>query len=244
MKFDFILNVTKNYFRNRLIVIFTNCQIVIQVIQCFKKQFDQYLLQILIRRIEKYDWKIHIHWIFAYVEISSNKTFNTIIKKIIEWKQSNRDFFVFVSINSKIFISTIKNEIRIRAKITRIKIWRIIFIEKIIHRIIKKLIKNVLKKFNKITRFENAIIIQTRTNKIELKDYLYKIKTIEFSKCSCEIRKQMMHHTLLKCSKFDELRKKMWADKREMNLTTFLNIFELTIKIFKYFFCDERIVTI
>ncbi len=61
MKLDFVLNVIENHFKDRLIVIFTNCQIVIRVIQCFKKQFDQYLLQTLIRKIEFCDREIHIH---------------------------------------------------------------------------------------------------------------------------------------------------------------------------------------
>jgi hypothetical protein len=40
MRLDFVLNVTKIYLRNRFIVIFTNCQTAIRVIQCLKKQFD------------------------------------------------------------------------------------------------------------------------------------------------------------------------------------------------------------
>jgi hypothetical protein len=73
--------------------------------------------------------------------------------------------------------------------------------------------KNSSKMFSrsskKMTRFGNAIIVQIRTNKIELKNYFHKIKTIEFFKYSCEIRRQTMHHTLLKCSKHDDFRKKM-----------------------------------
>jgi hypothetical protein len=40
MKLDFALNVIENHLRNRLIVIFSNFQIAIRVIQSFKKQFD------------------------------------------------------------------------------------------------------------------------------------------------------------------------------------------------------------
>ncbi len=61
MKLDLVLNVIENRFKDRFIVIFTNCQIAIRVIQCLKKQSDQYLLQILIRRIEHSDREIHIH---------------------------------------------------------------------------------------------------------------------------------------------------------------------------------------
>jgi hypothetical protein len=242
IKFDFILNVAENHFRDRFIAIFTNCQAAIRAIQCFKKQFDQYLLQTLIRRIEQCDREIHIHWILAHVEVFDNEAVDIIVKKIIEWRQSNRDSLTFVTVNSKIFISAIRSEIRIRAKIEWIETWRIIIIERIIHRIIKKLIKNVLKKFKKMTRSKNAIIVQIRTNKIELKNYFHKIKTIEFSRCSCEVRRQTMHHTLLKSSKFDDLRKKMWTNKRETNLLTLLNILELIVKVFKYLFATNKLL--
>jgi hypothetical protein len=119
VKFDLALNITKNHFRNRFIVIFTNCQIVIRVIQCFKKQFDQYLLQTLTRKIEKCDREIHIHWILAHVEILDNEAVNITVKEIIEWRQlnANRDSLIFVIVNSKMLISAIKSEIRTRAKI-------------------------------------------------------------------------------------------------------------------------------
>jgi hypothetical protein len=61
VKLDLVLNVIENHLRDRFIVIFTDCQIAIRVIQCFKKQSDQYLLQILARRIEHCDREIHIH---------------------------------------------------------------------------------------------------------------------------------------------------------------------------------------
>jgi hypothetical protein len=234
VKLDFVLNVAENHLKDRSIVIFTNCQIAIRVIQCFKKQSDQYLLQILIRRIEHCDREIHIHWISIHVEIFDNEAIDIVVKEIIEWRQSNEDSLILVIVNSKILISAIKNEIRIRAKTEWIEIWRIIIIERITHRIIKKFIKNVLKKIKKMTRLENAVIVQIRTNKIELKNYLHKIKTIESSRCFCEVRRQMMHHTLLKCSKFDDLWKKMWVNKRETNLMILLDTFELIVKIFKY----------
>jgi hypothetical protein len=242
MKFDFALNVAENHLRDRFIVIFTNCQVVIRVIQCLKKQFDQYLLQTLTRRIEHCDREIHIHWIFVHVEVFDNEAVDITVKETIEWRQTNRESLISITVNSKILISAIRSEIRIRAKTEWIETWRIIIIERIIHRIIKKLIKNVLKKFKRMTRFESAVIVQTRTNKIELRDYLHKIETTEFSRCSCDARRQTMHHTLLKCSKFDDLRKKMWADKRETNLLTLLDILELIAKVSKYLLATSELL--
>jgi hypothetical protein len=93
-----------------------------------------------------------------------------------------------------------------------------------------------------MTRFESSVIIQTRTNKIELRDYLHKIETIEFSRCFCEARKQTMHHTSLKCSKFDDFRKKMRTNKRETNLMILLDIFELIVKVFKYLLATNELL--
>jgi hypothetical protein len=121
MRLDLVLNVIENSFRDRFIVIFTNCQVAIRVIQCFKKQSDQYLLQTLTRRIEFCDREIHIHWILAHVEVFDNEAIDIAVKKIIEWKQSNRNSLTFVIVNSKIFISAIKNEIRIRERLSELR---------------------------------------------------------------------------------------------------------------------------
>jgi hypothetical protein len=101
MKLNLVLNVIENHFRDRLIAIFTNCQAIIRVIQCFKKQSDHYLLQALARKIEQCDWEIHIHWILAHVEVFDNETIDIAVKEIIEWRQSDsdRDSLAFVTVN-------------------------------------------------------------------------------------------------------------------------------------------------
>ncbi len=81
MKLDLVLNVIENHLKDRFIVIFSNCQIAIRVIQSLKKQFDQDLLQILTRRMKRCDREIHIHWIFAHVEISDNEAVDIIVKR-------------------------------------------------------------------------------------------------------------------------------------------------------------------
>jgi hypothetical protein len=73
----------------------------------------------------------------------------------------------------------------------------------------EELIKDVLKKFKRITRPESAVIVQARTGKIGLRDYVHKIGAAESPRCPCGARRQTMHHTLLKCPEFDELRKGM-----------------------------------
>ena len=60
-----------------------------------------------------------------------------------------------------------------------------------------------------MTRLESSVIIQVRTEKIKLRNYLHRIKIEKSFQRSCEYKTQTILHTLLKCSKFDELKKKM-----------------------------------
>jgi hypothetical protein len=43
-----------------------------------------------------------------------------------------------------------------------------------------------------------------------------------------------VHHTLLECSEFDDLREEMWTGKRETDLLTLLDTPELAAKVSKY----------
>ena len=136
----------------------------------------------------------------------------------------------------KILVSAVKNEFWTRINEHWIQKWKTDIIDRTTHKIIKKFIKNIFEKFRFLNRFENAMIVQIRTKKIDFKNYLYKINFSSLSTCSCEYKKQTIHHTLLKCSRFNEFRKKMWtnANKRETNLIRFLNTFALIAKIFKF----------
>ena len=177
---------------------------------------------------------MHIHWISTHIEISENETVDQAVKKIIEWKSNEREFFALTLVDQKILTATIKTEIKVKIKVIWKEIWTKSEHERIIYKIVKKSIKNVLKKFKHMTRFESSVIIQVKTEKIELRNYLHRIKIEESSQCSCEYRRQTILHTLLKCLKFDEFRKKMWTNKREMNLTKMLNTFALIYRAFKF----------
>ncbi len=84
MRLDLALNVAENHLRDCSIVIFTNFQAAFRVIQRLKRQFDQYLLQTLARRIKHCDREIHIHWILVHVEVSDNEAVDIAVKEITE----------------------------------------------------------------------------------------------------------------------------------------------------------------
>ena len=184
---------------------------------------------------------VHIHWISVHIEVSENETVDQAVKEVIEWRANERKFFALTLVDQKILTATIKTEIRDKVKAKWKKVWTKSEHERIIYKIVKKSIKNVLRKFKHMTRLESSVIIQVRTEKIELRDYLHRIKIEESSQCSCEYRKQTILHTLLKCLKFDEFKKKMWTNKREMNLTKMLNTFALIHRTFKFLFSTSEL---
>lgn len=208
--FNLTLKIVENHFHTS-IIIFTNNQTVIQIIKHFKNQSKQYIFRELIQRIIECDNEIKLHWIFAHVEISKNEIANIAAKKTTNWNENSnqhRSSLIFKFENLKIFIVAVKNEIRIRIHENWIQKWTIDITNRVTHRINKKFSKKILQKFRFITRSKNSMIIQIRTKKIDFKNYLHKINAIFSFICFCEYKKQTIHHTLLKCSEFEKLKKK------------------------------------
>ena len=68
---------------------------------------------------------------------------------------------------------------------------------------------DVLEKFKQMTRPESTVIVQARTGKIGLRDYLHRIGVEPLPECPCGYSRQTVQHTLLECPGFAELREEM-----------------------------------
>ena len=94
-----------------------------------------------------------------------------------------------------------------------------------------------------MSRLESAVIVQARTGKIGLKDYLYKIKAASSPKCLCGHKRQTVYHTLLECPGFNELRERMWEEGRhETDLIKFLDIPALAAKASKFLLTTSELM--
>lgn len=231
---DLTMNIVNAHFETITVNIFIDNQTVIRTFRFFRQQSNQYIFKKLIKKISDNDKIFHIHWISVHVSVFENETTNEAVKKITNWKFFESDSRVSIVTNSKIFISAVRSEIRIRAKKGWTDKWKNEFIERIFHKLINVPTKNVFKKFKTMTRSKNSIIVQVRTNKIDLRNYLFKIKIVDSSTCFCGHRKQTVQHTLFECFGFEKLRKKMWSNKRETNLIKLLNVFILIVKASKF----------
>ena len=117
--------------------------------------------------------------------------------------------------------------------------WKTKRHERITHKLILKLHKKFLKKFRKLKRIEAFMLIQAKTSKIALRSYFHKIKVEENKFCECDEMKNV-HHVLLQCLKWAELRIKYFEHKRR-NLRKLLKINAL-IKKFTTFLHETELL--
>lgn len=73
-----------------------------------------------------------------------------------------------------------------------------------------------------MARPETPALVQARTGKLGLRQYLYSIGAEESKEYPCRQGFQTVEHVLLCCHEFEKLREKMWEDNRETNLTRHL----------------------
>ena len=71
--------------------------------------------------------------------------------------------------------------------------------------------KTVLLKYAGLRRAIAACLVQMRTGKIALTDYLHVIGRAETNKCSCQLGLQTVRHVLMECPKWRNLRTEIWG---------------------------------
>ena len=88
--------------------------------------------------------------------------------------------------------------------------------------------------YNKVSKSISFMIIQLQIKKISLRKFLYskEISDIENKGCQYNLSQQTVMYMLLMCSKFNQLRIKIWERVilREDNLKILLNSSDLIVK--------------
>ncbi|KAF5845849.1 hypothetical protein GGP41_009626 [Bipolaris sorokiniana] len=97
--------------------------------------------------------------------------------------------------------------------------------------------KKVLQLHERLSKRESALLVQLRTEKIGLNDFLFSrhVPTITNPRCSCGERRQTVAHVLLRCSKYKDLRNRIFANLSGRNsLRTILSTPQLATKAIEY----------
>jgi hypothetical protein len=97
--------------------------------------------------------------------------------------------------------------------------------------------KKVLQLHERLSKRESALLVQLRTEKIGLNDFLFNrhVPDITSPGCSCGERRQTVAHVILRCSKYKDLRKRIFANlSGRHSLRTILSTPQLATKAIEY----------
>lgn len=159
------------------------------------------------------------------------------------WRASGQGPEAPTPAHLRVLTAAVKNEIRAQAKNTWSENWRTGTTRRTTYQLAKQSTKETLKEFKQMTRPESSVIVQARTGKIGLRDYLYKIGAEPSPACPCGFRRQTVKHTLLECPGFAELREEMWVGgKRETDLTRLLGTPALAARVLKFFLATGELL--
>jgi hypothetical protein len=95
----------------------------------------------------------------------------------------------------------------------------------------------VLQLHQGLTKRESALLIQLRTEKIGLNDFLFnrRVPDVTSSRCECGERRQTVAHVLLRCRKYKDLRNRIFANlSGRHSLRTILSTPQLATKAIEY----------
>ena len=97
--------------------------------------------------------------------------------------------------------------------------------------------KKVLQLHEGRPKRESALLIQLRNEKIGLNDFLFarRVPGVTSPRCDCGARRQTVAHILLHCSKYRDLRNRIFANLSERdNIRTILSTPQLATKAIEY----------
>ena len=113
--------------------------------------------------------------------------------------------------------------------------WNLLTRRKATRRLNFKFIKKILIKYSELRRAITVCLIQMRTEKITLIEYLHVINRVDINRCSCQLKLQTIRHVLLKCFNWKNLRTEIWdVISRNQNLAEVLKN-SSQVKIVSYF---------
>jgi hypothetical protein len=95
----------------------------------------------------------------------------------------------------------------------------------------------VLQPYQRLSKRESALLVQLRTEKIGLNDFLFArgVPEVASPRCDCGARRQTVTHILLHCSKRRNLRNRIFANlSGRHSLRTILSTPRLATKAIEY----------
>ncbi|KAI0570491.1 RNase-H domain containing protein [Pyrenophora tritici-repentis] len=223
------------------IAIYTDNQAAIWSIAKAEGRSGAYILGEIAQQVQELQDKgltVTVRWIPAHVGIPGNEAADQAAKEATGWREDGRSQLP-ANPPSQLYPlkTTLRRWCKTQAERAWISAWREDKRGRATYRHTPTPTKKVLQLHERLSKRESALLVQLRTEKIGLNDFLFSrhVPTITNPRCSCGERRQTVAHVLLRCSKYKDLRNRIFANLSGRNsLRTILSTPQLATKAIEY----------
>jgi hypothetical protein len=223
------------------IAIYTDNQAAIWSIAKAEGRSGAYILADIAQQVlelQDKGYSVTVRWIPAHVGIPGNEAADQAAKEATGWREDGRRQQPADSPAQLYPLrTTLRRWCKTQAERAWISAWREDKKGRATYRHTPVPTKKVLQLHERLSKRESALLVQLRTEKIGLNDFLFNrhVPDITSPGCSCGERRQTVAHVLLRCSKHRDLRNRIFANlSGRHSLRTILSTPQLATKAIEY----------
>lgn len=225
----------------RNVAIYTDNQAAIWSITKTEGRTGAYILEEIARQIQDLQDRgrpVQVRWVPAHVGIPGNEAADIAAKEATGWREDGTRAPT-ADEPPKLFPlkTTLRRRCKQQAEITWSANWRKDTKGRATFRNTSTPTKRVLKLHAGLRKRDSALLVQLRTEKIGLKDFLFsrKVPDVTSSRCECGAIRQTVAHVLLYCRTYNDLRNRIFGRlPGRHNLRTILNKPQLATKAIEF----------
>jgi ribonuclease HI len=225
----------------RQIAIYTDNQAAIWSIAKAEGRSGAYILADIAQQVQELQDKgfsVTVRWIPAHVGIPGNEAADQAAKEATGWREDGRrQQPADPPLQLYPLRTTLRRWCKTQAERQWTSAWREDKKGRATYRHTPTPTKKVLQLHERLSKRESALLVQLRTEKIGLNDFLFNrhVPTVTSPSCSCGERRQTVAHVLLRCSKYKDLRDRIFANlSGRHSLRTILSTPQLATKAIEY----------
>jgi len=211
------------------LVIFTDNQAAITSSSEPGTQSGQGILRILAIKMDLLRWSgidVRVHWIPAHIGVPGNEMADRAAKQATGWRENpwSPPIPPTISIPFATLRSSVKMTLRKRIVLDWEAQWRGEKVGSITRKLIEVPARATLRLHIGLHRALSSVLVQLRTGKIGLRDYLFSIGRVESRECPCGWGRQTVKHILIECPIHQRIRlDTIWKGSRVQDLKQILS---------------------
>ena len=206
-------------------IIFSDNQGALKTLQNPRGASGQHIVRHVLELLGSLTEQVALHWIPAHRGIPGNEEADRLAKEATGWRadgSSGHRAQIFPPLQP--LQSAVTRWARAKAKEDWRKEWTKAKHGHQLRHLLPEVDPKCLRLYNGLSKQLSAALIQMRTGKIALRQYLSKIQAADTDECPCGMGPETVSHVLMNCDRYDALRTTTWDGREHIprNLREFL----------------------